>query len=87
MENQNALASWLLPLLFIGIGFALVYAILPRIFKNYSTEKGVKLVLLYGIMTYLSIDFYKQEKYTYIAFFAAGAILFTYLTWIAKKKV
>jgi hypothetical protein len=86
MENLNNVNSWLLPLVFIAIGFAMVYGILPRIFKNYSYEKGFKLVILYGIMGYLSIDFYKQEKYGYIVFFAVGAILFTYLTYIAKKK-
>jgi hypothetical protein len=37
-------------------------------------------------MIYLSVDFYKQEKYGYIAFFVVGAVVFTYLTWIARKK-
>ena len=86
MEALNATNNWILPLALMAIGFALVYGILPRMFKNYSTEKAIKLVLLYGIMIYLSVDFYKQEKYAYIAFFAVGALVFTYLTWIARKK-
>jgi hypothetical protein len=86
MELIKESSNWLLPLGFIAIGFALIYGILPKLFKNYSTEKAIKLLILYGIMIYLSVDFYKQEKYGYIAFFVVGAVVFTYLTWIARKK-
>jgi hypothetical protein len=86
MELLNAHANWILPLGFMALGIVLVYVLLPRLFKNYSTEKAIKLVMLYGIMLYLSIDFYKQEKYGYIVFFALGAGLFTYLSLIARKK-
>ncbi|MCG9880880.1 MAG: hypothetical protein MH472_09815 [Bacteroidia bacterium] len=86
MNLPNDLNTWLLPIILIGLAIALVYFILPKLFKNYSLEKGIKLVLLYAVMIYLSVDFYKQEKYGYIVFFAVGAIMFTYLSFIAKKK-
>jgi len=70
----------------IALALIVVYLVLPRLFKNYSTEKGIKLALFYGMMLYLSYDFYLKEKYYYIAFFVAGAGVFTYLTAIAKRK-
>ena len=70
----------------IALALVVVYLVLPRLFKNYSTEKGIKLALIYGMMLYLSYDFYLQEKYYYILFFTVGAGLYTYLTVIAKRK-
>ncbi len=86
MNLQKLENNWILILALLALAFLLVYYILPKIIKNYSSEKGIKLVLFIGIMTYLGIDFFKQEKFLHVAFFAAGGILFTYLTIIAKKK-
>lgn len=86
MELPTELNKWILPIVFIGFSILLMYKIIPSLFKNYNSEKLIKLILLYGIMGYLSVDFYKQEKYGYIVFFVIGAILFTYLSFIAKKK-
>ncbi len=70
----------------IALSLLMVYFVLPRFFKNYQTEKGIKLLLCYGMMAYLSYDFYLKEKYLYIPFFIVGAIVFTYLIVIAKRK-
>jgi hypothetical protein len=87
MEMIKTDTNWILVGTLITLALALVYLVLPRLFKNYSTEKGFKLALFYGMMAYLSYDYYQKEKYYYIIFFAVGAIIFTYLIWIAKKKV
>ncbi len=70
----------------IVAGILLVYLVLPKLFKNYQTEKGIKLLIFYAMMGYLSYDFYLKEKYLYILFFAIGAAVFTYLVVIAKRK-
>ncbi|OYU95811.1 MAG: hypothetical protein CFE21_11785 [Bacteroidetes bacterium B1(2017)] len=70
----------------ILVAILMVYVILPKVLKNYSLEKAVKLVLVYAMMGYLSYDFYLKEKYYYIIFFAIGAGLYTYLIAIAKRK-
>jgi hypothetical protein len=87
MEVVKSDYNWMVIFGLIGFALLLVYVILPKLVKNYSSEKGIKLALIYGMMGYLSYDFYRQEKYGYIAFFAIGAALYTYLTFIAKKKV
>lgn len=86
MEFQKLENNWILILSLLGLSLLMIYVVLPKLFKNYSTEKGLKLALFLGMMLYLSIDFYKQEKYGYIVFFAVGAIIFSYLTLIAKRK-
>ncbi len=86
MEIQKLESNWILILSLLGLSLLMIYVVLPKLFKNYSTEKGLKLALFLGMMLYLSIDFYKQEKYGYIVFFAVGAIIFSYLTLIAKRK-
>jgi len=86
MEFQKLENNWILILSLLGLSLLMIYVVLPKLFKNYSTEKGLKLGLFLGMMLYLSIDFYKQEKYGYIAFFAVGAVIFSYLTLIAKRK-
>lgn len=86
MEIQKLENNWILILSLLGLSLLMIYVVLPKLFKNYSTEKGLKLALFLGMMLYLSIDFYKQEKYGYIVFFAVGAIIFSYLTLIAKRK-
>ncbi len=86
MNLQKLENNWILILSLLGLSLLMIYVVLPKLFKNYSTEKGLKLALFLGMMLYLSVDFYKQEKYGYIAFFVVGAIVFTYLTLIAKRK-
>ena len=86
MEILKPQNNWIIILVLIGLALVMVYWVLPRLFKSYSTEKGIKLALIYGMMGYLSYDFYLNEKYYYIAFFAIGAALYTYLIVIAKKK-
>lgn len=86
MEFQKLENNWIIILSLLGLSLLMIYVVLPKLFKNYSTEKGLKLALFLGMMLYLSIDFYKQEKYGYIAFFAVGSIIFSYLTLIAKRK-
>jgi hypothetical protein len=86
MEVVKSEYNWVIILGLIAFALLLVYVILPKVVKNYSSEKGIKLALIYGMMGYLSYDFYKQEKYGYIAFFIVGAAVYTYLTIIAKKK-
>ncbi|MDZ4668684.1 MAG: hypothetical protein SGJ00_12495 [bacterium] len=78
--------NWLVIIGLIAFALLLVYVILPRVVKNYSSEKGIKLALVLGMMGFLSYDFYMKEKYAYIAFFAVGAAVYTYLIVIAKKK-
>lgn len=86
MNLQKLENNWILITVLLGLSLLLIYVILPRLFKNYSAEKGLKLGLFLGMMAYLSYDFYRQEKYLYIAFFTVGAAVFTYLTIIAKRK-
>jgi hypothetical protein len=78
--------NWVIIIALIGLALLLVYVILPKLIKDYSSEKGIKLALVLGMMGYLSYDFYTKEKYGYIAFFVVGAIVYTYLIVIAKKK-
>lgn len=70
----------------IAFALVLVYFILPKLFKNYEIEKGIKLLLIYIMMGYLSYDFFLKEKFIYIPFFVIGAITYTYMVVIAKKK-
>ncbi len=81
---SNERLAWMAVI--IAAGILLVYIVFPRLFKNYQAEKGVKLMILYFILGYLSYDFYLKEKYLYVGFFVVGAALYTYLTIIAKKK-
>ncbi|MBC7382995.1 MAG: hypothetical protein H7296_08365 [Bacteroidia bacterium] len=83
MANYNTF-FWIAGL--IGLGLLMVYVILPRISKNYNTEKGIKLLIFYGMMGYLSYDFFIKEKYMYMLFFVLGSAAFTYLVYTAKRK-
>ena len=82
-EGNNA---WFVIIGLILFALLLIYVILPKTIKNYSAEKTFKLFLFYGMMGYLSYDFYLKEKYGYIPFFVVGAAVFTYLVVIAKRK-
>ncbi len=84
MESNT---NWIYLLAAIGAIVLLVYIVLPRLFKNnYQKEKILKMVLAWAALGYLAFDNFQKEKYLFAGIMVLGAVLFTYLVGIAKRK-
>lgn len=78
--------NWPIVLSLIALAAALVYYILPKLMRDYTIEKGVKLVLIYGVLGYMAYEFLKKGNYIFVGIFILGAVMYTYLILIAKRK-
>lgn len=84
MENNT---NWIWMLAAIGAIVLIVYVLLPKLFKhNYNQEKIIKIVLAVAALGYLAYDNFLKEKYLFAGIMVLGAVLFSYLISISKRK-
>lgn len=61
------------------------YVVLPMLNLKHKTNIIFKGFLFFGMMAYLSYDFYMKEKYWYILVLAGGSVAFVMLLFARKK--
>ncbi len=84
MENN---INWIWLLAAIGAIVLFVYVLLPKLFKdNYNQEKIIKLVLAAAALGYLAFDNFLKEKYLFAGIMVLGAVLFSYIIIVSKRK-
>lgn len=84
MESNT---NWIYLLAAIGGIVLVIYVVLPKLFKNnYNKEKILKMVLACAALGYLAYDNFLKEKYLFAGIMVLGAVLFTYLLGISKRK-